>query len=556
MPRACDQPELLRHASGIVKLAREPRGDCLIIGPCHDNDRAWSDVSNDIDGSKVFDIHVHPNGQHTSQSGANGPALVESSGLLERIAESPFEDNGPQTLVERSNLRQDVGTRGESDSADSACIDIGAADEVIDRTFESRPFRGAKLRDSNALSAARHVEQKDSITGLSERARFRDHAISRSRASMAEDDGRTGLGWDIPSANRCAIPAVEGNGGESEGGGVARHRDPRGVGLEIAPLGLITAEPLGAFPGQKKKADHGDPAQCNHGRRRHDARAERSGGQGTGVLITLAAEMCQGWQGDSAPFAVVADDRAVLGLCLREIAAPATLNGFPCVSSAEIFGGVPSPGYRRSRGFLPHQLSRAAPKRIAEFLAGRYCASRALNAAGCGERFELGIGRDGSPVWPSGLVGSITHTSHMAVAVVVRQSEFRGIGIDCEPIMTSRSAEDIAPIVIPEAAEVTLARNASASLEWRTFVTAVFSAKESVYKCLRPLAEDFFEFGDVRLVSVDLESGILRMRVARPLGQGLPAGMELESRFALDDKVVHTTTLLESRPKWGIPSCS
>lgn len=553
MTRAFDDPELFRHTSGVVELARQLRGDCAIIRPGHDNDRAWSDLSNDIDRSQVFDIHVHANGQHASQLGANGPAFVEDSGLLDGIAKGTFEDNSPQTLVEGSNLSEDVGTGRESDAADSSLRNVGPADEVVDRTFQRRPFRGAKPGDSTALSPAGHVEQKNSIAGLSERAGFLDHSIARSRASMAEDDCGTGLRWDIPSANHRRVPGVERNAGESEGGRVARHRDLRGIGLEIAPLRLITSESLGALPDEKKKTDHSHPPQRNHDHRLHEARAERSAGQGTGVLITLAAERCQDWQSDTSPFAAVADDPAILGMGLRNIAAPATLNGFHCVSSAEILGGIPSPTYPRTRGLLPRQLSRAAPKRIAEFLAGRYCAALALNAAGCGDPFELRIGSAGAPSWPNGLLGSITHTSRAAVAVVVRKSEFRGIGIDCEPIMTSRSADDVAPIVIPEAAEVALARNASASMEWRTFVTAVFSAKESIYKCLRPLADEFFEFGDVRLVNVDLDSGIMRMRVVRPLGRGLPAGMELESRFALDAELVHSATLLQW-PEWGIQS--
>jgi enterobactin synthetase component D len=544
MPRAFDHPELFRHTSGVVELARELGGDRAIVRSGDDDDGSWSDVSNDIDGSKVLDIHVHPNGQHASQLGSNASAFVEHSGLLDRIAKGTFEDNSPQTLVEGSNLRQDVGTGRESDAADSSLGNVWPADEVIDRTFQCRSFRGAKPGDSTTLSPAGHVEQKNSVAGLGECASVLDHSIARSRASMAEDDGRTGLGWDIPSANRCAIPAVEGNAAKSEGAGVGRHHDPRGIGLEIAPLRLITAEPLGAFPGEKKKAEDSHPAQRNHDHRRHEAKTERSGGQGTGVLITLAAERCQDWQGETSPFREVADDRAILGMGLRRIAAPATLNGFDWVSAVEILGGIPSSTYPRTRGFLPHQLSRAAPKRIAEFLAGRYCAALALNAGGCWDGFELGIGSAGSPVWPAGLLGSITHTSRIAVAVVARKTEFRGIGIDSEPIMTSRSADDVAPIVIPEAAEVALARNASSAMDWRTFITAVFSAKESIYKCLRPLADEFFEFGDVRLVNVDLDSGILRMRIARPLGGALPARMELETRFALDAEVVHTATLL------------
>src|SRR4051812_2128234 len=54
-------------------------------------------------------------------------------------------------------------------------------------------------------------------------------------------------------------------------------------------------------------------------------------------------------------------------------------------------------------------VSRAVAKRKREFALGRMCAHRALSALGvpaCG----LPMAADRSPVWPSGIVGSITHS--------------------------------------------------------------------------------------------------------------------------------------------------
>src|SRR5688572_29707947 len=64
---------------------------------------------------------------------------------------------------------------------------------------------------------------------------------------------------------------------------------------------------------------------------------------------------------------------------------------------------------------LPATLHGAVPKRQAEFRAGRYCAMTALTAldarfAGC----EVGRADSGAPVWPAGIVGSISHSDGMA----------------------------------------------------------------------------------------------------------------------------------------------
>jgi enterobactin synthetase component D len=118
------------------------------------------------------------------------------------------------------------------------------------------------------------------------------------------------------------------------------------------------------------------------------------------------------------------------------------------------------------------------------------------------------------------------------------------------------AAEQVAHVVLPEADDVVIVGGALTGLEWNTFVTAVFSAKESIYKCVRPLVDEFFGFDDVHLVSVDPDERLLRMRVARALGAGFSEGTELVSRFTIDGAYVHTITVLERIPARGAESCT
>ena len=75
----------------------------------------------------------------------------------------------------------------------------------------------------------------------------------------------------------------------------------------------------------------------------------------------------------------------------------------------------------------------AAPKRRRDFALGRACAHQALTALGRGDAV---IGRDGNgaPVWPDGVVGSITHTSGYAAALAADASRFSGAGLDAERV--------------------------------------------------------------------------------------------------------------------------
>jgi hypothetical protein len=73
--------------------------------------------------------------------------------------------------------------------------------------------------------------------------------------------------------------------------------------------------------------------------------------------------------------------------------------------------------------------------RISEFATGRAYAKRALAKLGFGS-IELPIGPDRAPIWPSCVVGSITHVRRgdcmYAAAAVTRIDRISGLGIDFE----------------------------------------------------------------------------------------------------------------------------
>jgi enterobactin synthetase component D len=126
---------------------------------------------------------------------------------------------------------------------------------------------------------------------------------------------------------------------------------------------------------------------------------------------------------------------------------------------------------------LPDDLTQAVPKRRSEFLAGRLMAALALRQAGLPEA----VGRAGrAPVWPEGVAGSITHSKDRAIAAV--STRYRGLGLDCEALVTTDRAMQLAATIFSE----TEAQLRPDALPFGTFFTLVFSAKEAVYKALSP----------------------------------------------------------------------
>src|SRR5882672_7976907 len=72
-----------------------------------------------------------------------------------------------------------------------------------------------------------------------------------------------------------------------------------------------------------------------------------------------------------------------------------------------------------------------APRR-SEFATTRSCARQALHRLGVPEGPIL-RGPKREPLWPPGIVGSLTHCTGYRAAAVARASDVLAIGIDAEP---------------------------------------------------------------------------------------------------------------------------
>ena len=149
---------------------------------------------------------------------------------------------------------------------------------------------------------------------------------------------------------------------------------------------------------------------------------------------------------------------------------------------------------------------RMAPGRRAQFVAGRTLARAALGALGA-PSMALKRAAGGSPVWPDGFVGTITHCGDGAAgwcaAAVAPAGRYRGLGLDAE---LDRPLDDpVAALVLTPSEAASIAGDARLS-------TVFFCAKESVYKALNPLTGVFLDFHYVE-VELDPVAGRFSARV-------------------------------------------
>jgi enterobactin synthetase component D / holo-[acyl-carrier protein] synthase len=191
-----------------------------------------------------------------------------------------------------------------------------------------------------------------------------------------------------------------------------------------------------------------------------------------------------------------------------------------------------------TRSRLPQALRHATQERQREFLAGRWCAEQALRCLGA-RSTHVAMAEDRAPIWPDGVVGSITHTGDFAAAAVAWGTDIAGLGIDSEQIIDPAAARDIADVCMVDEATLFKAAHGRSFCEFCTFV---FSAKEAVYKCLFPLTRKFLEFSDVRITSFDWNRKYFTWAtVSEHIGMG---------QLSHADGFVHTSVELSSL---GIP---
>ncbi len=146
-------------------------------------------------------------------------------------------------------------------------------------------------------------------------------------------------------------------------------------------------------------------------------------------------------------------------------------------------------------------VQKAVPKRQREFATGRACAREALAAMGI-ERSPIPRGERGEPLWPTGVVGSITHCDGYRAAAVAPVSAVRGVGIDAEP--HEPLPDGVLAAIASEDERAGLARLGRSTPEvcWDRLL---FCAKEAVYKTWFPLTRAWLGFEDahVELVASD-----------------------------------------------------
>ena len=185
--------------------------------------------------------------------------------------------------------------------------------------------------------------------------------------------------------------------------------------------------------------------------------------------------------------------------------------------------------FARSAIEMPASIQRSVAKRQAEFLAGRLCARAALLHLD-GTCATPAIGEDRAPVWPAHIAGAITHSNGRAGAVVALKSEWQGLGIDLENLLSDERARRLVKEILAPGEQRRMAEGCDEDVA--LVVTLTFSIKESLFKALFPLVGQRFYFEHAEVLSWS-KDGHVRLRLLTDLSTEWHHGKEIEGQFAV-----------------------
>ncbi|MBB5112829.1 4'-phosphopantetheinyl transferase superfamily protein [Micromonospora echinospora] len=140
-------------------------------------------------------------------------------------------------------------------------------------------------------------------------------------------------------------------------------------------------------------------------------------------------------------------------------------------------------------------VARAVTGRRQEFVTARRCAREALAHLGYAP-VPIRSGARREPVWPDGVVGSITHCAGYRAAAVAPAGALAGLGIDAEPHEPLPDGVAGVVTVAGEPERLAALRAADPATHWDRLL---FSAKESVYKAWYPLTGRWLGFEEADL---------------------------------------------------------
>jgi len=179
-------------------------------------------------------------------------------------------------------------------------------------------------------------------------------------------------------------------------------------------------------------------------------------------------------------------------------------------------------------------------KRRDEFTLGRICAHEALSRFGLESEPILRNPETREPCWPDSVWGSITHSTGFAAVAVGLKKEINGVGIDLESFSRSVDFKISQHICV------------DSELEWleslptkqaNRALRIIFSAKESIFKCIYPGTKTYLSFKDAA-VSVNETEKNFTFTILKSFPGIIQHGFTHHGRYSEMDRMLLTSVYI------------
>lgn len=178
---------------------------------------------------------------------------------------------------------------------------------------------------------------------------------------------------------------------------------------------------------------------------------------------------------------------------------------------------------------FPQGIRTAVLKRKSEFLAGRVLANELLrleNLSGC----CVGVGTHRNPLWPVGVLGSISHSSGVAVCLISRHEKIKGVGVDVESVVDGDTVRLICDSIVNEKEKLIMH---SIEMDFDLLFTIIFSAKESFFKAAFPLVNRYFDFDVIEFIDFGEDDNTLLFVIKKKVSTDFDVFDLIKANFQL-----------------------
>lgn len=178
-----------------------------------------------------------------------------------------------------------------------------------------------------------------------------------------------------------------------------------------------------------------------------------------------------------------------------------------------------------------------APARRREYTAGRIAAHEAMGQVSTTQEPVI-RGQDRSPIWPAGIVGSISHSKKHSIAAVASADDVQSLGVVLEPDV------ELEPYMYREVCSPEEMK----WLEQQPFdrrgnlAKLIFCAKGCTYKCQLPLTRRLLWYNSLQ-IQIDQSTTSFSATFSQSAGT-FCSGDRLTGRFFVGQGVILTTLII------------